>query len=301
MAFSAATLDLSRFPPPIAVRGFSYEAILAARKARLPAIFAEFGYEFDAYALEVDPAMIYQKNDAYREMLVYAELNDRVRSVMVAFAQKQDLDQLALFYNLERRVIGNETTGNLAPIYESDEEFRRMVLLAPEAFSSAGPPGAYLFHALKSDPRVLNADVWTVGGGQVIVAIQSREGDGTAPVDLIAAVRAYFHQQHIKPLTDVVNVRSVNNIPYEINYTGYCLPGPDPAALDDLIKERLSEMAAYRRTPSRDMPRSAIIAAGSVDPLDKFVLHSPANDIAMDLGEVAVLSGITGKVLTYAG
>src|SRR5690606_10342748 len=103
--FSADTLDLSRFPAPLAIRGIDYEALLAARKTALVAAYQERGIAYDVERLESDRAIILEETDAYRELLAYAAINDAVRACMVAFAVGSDLDHLAAFYGISRRVI----------------------------------------------------------------------------------------------------------------------------------------------------------------------------------------------------
>jgi phage-related baseplate assembly protein len=298
--FSSSTLDLSRFPPPLAIRGLDYERILSERLASLQTRFEAAGLEIDTLGLESEPAVIIEQSDAYRELLALAAINDAVRSTMIAFALGADLDHLSAFYGVARRVIA-AAAGSDPAVMETDREFRRRVLLAPEAFSSAGSPGGYVYHALGSDPRVLNVDVWSPMPGHVNVAVQSREGDGVAPVDLVEVVRAHLSRDDIKPLTDILSVRSVVNIGYQVAGVGYVLPGPDATAVRDQAVAAIEAMAAVRRTPSRDVPRSAVFDAASVGPMDKVILTSPALDIARDFGEVAVLTSIDFEVVSYDG
>ena len=79
--FVSDLLDLSRLPPPEALRGLDYEAILAERKSRLVALLASAGINYDVESLETDPAIILQETDAYRELLQVAAINDAVASV----------------------------------------------------------------------------------------------------------------------------------------------------------------------------------------------------------------------------
>ncbi len=298
--FSAVTLDLSRFPAPLAIRGIDYEALLAERKARLLALFDDAGVVYDVAALETDPAIIVEETDAYRELLAYAAINDAVRACMVAFAVGADLDHLAAIHGLVRRII-TPASGSAAAVMESDAEFRRRVLLAPEAFSTGGPAGAYLYQALTADPRVLNADVWSPKPGQVKIAVQSREGDGTASNDLVEAVRRWVCDPVRKPLTDDVSVGSITNHRYSAVVTAYILPGPDPMAVRTEIETAVLAEAARRRTPARDMPRSALIAAAHLPVVDKVILAEPTVDLARGYGEVAVMEALTVKVVTYDG
>ena len=73
---------------------------------------------------------------------------------------------------------------------ESDADFRRRIILAPEGYSVAGPEGAYIFHALSADPDVLDASATSPTPGEVVVTVLSRTGDGTAPPELLATVEA---------------------------------------------------------------------------------------------------------------
>ncbi|PZP64493.1 MAG: baseplate assembly protein [Delftia acidovorans] len=308
--FSATTLDLSRFPPPLAIRNLDYEDVLRSRISRLQTLFEEADIAFDVEKLEATPAAVLQETDAYRELLAYAAVNDAVKAGLIAFAVGTDLDHLGLTAALGlpsgqrdsmlRRVI-SPATANVAAILESDAEYRRRLLLAPEAYATAGTAGGYLFHALWADPRVLNADVWCPSPGNVVVAVQSRANDGTAPSDLIQAVRSHLTRSDIKPLTDVVTVRSVTNVAYSVSVDAYILAGPDQNAVEDAIRLSVAKTAASRRTPARDMPRSAIIAAAQLDVVDKVILASPMTDIASGYGEVPVIDSIEVRVHTYDG
>lgn len=282
--FSATNLDLSRLPPPQAIRGLDLEAILEERKTRLVALFEAAGIGYDVEALESDPAIILQQADAYREMLTLAAINDAVRAVMVAFAVGADLDQLAASYGVARFED------------EADADFRRRVLLAPEAFAAAGPLGAYAFHALSAHPSVRNVDVWSPEPGLIEIAVQVREGDGAAPESVLNAVRARVRDDMVKPLTDGVSVRSVEVVPYAIAVKVFILPGPDPATVQANVAASLDAMAAARNTPSRDVPLSAVIAAAQVGAAERVVVIAPAADVAMARGQVALRTGISVSV-----
>lgn len=298
--YSAETLDLSRLIAPVAIQDIDYENILAERKTRLIELFDALEIPYDVGELETDPAIILEETDAYRELLMYARVNDAVRAVMVAFAIGSDLDHLAAFYGVVRLVI-TPATDSIAAVMEGNTAFRRRVLLAPEAFAAAGPRGAYIYHALTADSRVLNADVWSPSPGAVVVAIQSREGDGSAPDDLVSAVRTYINQDHIKSLTDYVTVQSVANHLFSIDLDAYVMSGPDISLIKSEIIASINAMVLARRTPSRDMPRSAIIAAAHIGSVDKVILTNPTLDIAHGYGEVALLEDLVVRVTRYDG
>lgn len=290
-----SVIDLANLPPPDAVEQLSFEEAVSTMKDDLAARFPPV-----APILQLDSSLLTKLLQVfgYRDTLVRARINDAVLSVLIAFSNGADLDHLGAFYGVGRRLIAPAVDG-VPAVLESDSELRRRILLAPESFSVAGPEGAYLFHALKADPRVLNAEVWSPSAGEVSVAIQSREGDGTAPPELVAAVRSHLLRPDIKPLTDVVTVQSIVSHTFAVSIDAYVLPGPDPVLVKTSIEKAILAAAAARRTPSRDMPRSALIAAAQLAVVDRVSLVSPAADIAMGHGEVPVLSGLSVRVHSH--
>lgn len=307
--FSAVTLDLSRFPPPLAIRGIDYERLVSERKPRLAALLQARGIDYDVTSLEDTPGAALQEADAYRELLAYAAVNDAVRAGLIAFASGADLDHLGLTgalnlprgmrdLMLRREIV--PANGTTPTVMESDAEYRRRLLLSPEA-AAAGTEGGYLFHALSADSAVINADVWSPVPGEVVVALQAREGLAAASAALVSAVRGHLHRKDVKPLTDVVSVRSVTVHSYSIDAVVYVQPGPDPAAVKTLVEDSLSAMAVARRVPGRDVPMSAIIAAATVGPVDRVLLREPLADVVMGRGQLAVCAGIAVEVRSHDG
>lgn len=286
------TLDLSLLRAPELIEPLSFEVVLASIRADLAIRLPEI-----APSLQIESTVVSKvlQAFAYRETLLRGRVNDAGRAVMMAFAVNGDLDHLAALYGVTRRVI-TPASGGLPAVLENNLEFRRRVLLAMEAFAAAGPLGAYVFHALSADPRVLNADVWSPAAGEVSVAIQSRTGNGEATDELIAAVRAHLSRDDVKPLTDVLTVRSVVNHPFSVSLDAYVMPGPDPIVVKTAIEAAIVAASTARRTPSRDMPRSALVGAAQLPVVERVSLVSPSTDIAMGYGEVPTLESLNVRV-----
>ena len=106
-----AVIDLSQLPAPDVVETLDFEAILAERKATLISLYPED--EQDAVArtltLESDPLVKYLEENAYREVILRQRINEAAKAGMVAYAIKNDLDQLAANNNVERLVITRVT------------------------------------------------------------------------------------------------------------------------------------------------------------------------------------------------
>ncbi|HCA2319436.1 TPA: baseplate J/gp47 family protein, partial [Klebsiella pneumoniae] len=148
-----AVIDLSQLPAPDVVETLDFETILAERKATLISLYPED--EQDAVArtltLESEPLVKYLEENAYREVILRQRINEAAKAGMVAYAIKNDLDQLAANNNVERLVItpGDDTQiPPVAAVMESDSDLRQRVPAAFEGMSVAGPTGAYEFHAL---------------------------------------------------------------------------------------------------------------------------------------------------------
>ncbi|MFT7099200.1 MAG: phage-related baseplate assembly protein [Rickettsiales bacterium] len=101
---------------------------------------------------------------AYRELLLRNRINEAAKANMLAYASGSDLDNLAAFYGVER----------LAD--EEDDRLKIRTQLALEGFSTAGPVGAYIFHALSASNKVKSVSVKSPNPGVILVTILSNLG-----------------------------------------------------------------------------------------------------------------------------
>lgn len=274
---SATAVDISRLPPPDVVEALDYETILAAAVAEFRARFPEF-----SALVESDPAFKLLEVFAYREMLLRQRVNEAARAVMPAFALGGDLDNLAALVGVVRRTLqpANPETGAPA-VLESDDDLRRRFLLAPDSFSLAGPTAAYVFHALTADGRVRDASATSPAPGDVVVAVLSTEGDGTASPALLAIVEAAVGADDVRPLTDRVTVQSADIVPFAIDARLTLYPGPTEDIVLAAANARLADLLAENRRIGRDVSRSALFAALHVPGVQKIDLVEPAADIVL--------------------
>lgn len=294
MAGAFNEVNLSQMSPPDAVELLDFETICAD-------ILADFLARDPSHTapLESDPAFKVLETSAYRELLLRQRVNDSVRAVMPASALGADLENIAALFGVSRRVImpADLITGANA-VMEDDEVFRRRMVLAPEGYSVAGPVGAYVFHALTSDPDVLDVGVTSPAPGEVLVSVLSRVGNGTASAGLIATVSEYLTDDTRRPLTDFVTVQSAAILNYAIAATITTYAGPDAAVVLAAARARLDVYVAESRRMGRDITRSGITAALHVDGVHKVAITSPAADIVAGDHDAAFCTGIT---LTHAG
>lgn len=288
-AATFTAVDLSRLPPPVVVKLLSYEEIYGAMLASFQQMFPGF----DA-TLESDPVVAILRMAAYRELLLRGDLNDAARAVMPAFAVGGDLDQLGALWGIGRLLIdaGDAAQGR-APVYESDDDFRRRLVLAPEGYSVAGPEGAYIFHALSSAPDVLDASAVSPAPGEVLVTVLSRSGNGAPSDALLQTVAAHVSDESVRPLTDAVTVQAAQIIPYAIDATITTFSGPDGGIVLAEARKRAAAYAERQHRLGLDVTLSGIFAAIHTEGVQNVVLRSPAADRVIDRTQASYCTGIT--------
>ena len=295
-AFTA--IDLSQLPAPDVIEALDYEAILAALKADLIARDPELA---DALALESEPLTKLLEVCAYRETILRARVNAACRAVMPAYATGADLDHLASFYGVRRALVspGDPTaTPPVAPVYESDERLRARAQLALEGYTSAGPVGAYTFHALSASPQVLDVGVTSPDPGDVLITVLSTEGDGTPSAELLGTVAAAVNGEEVRPLTDRVTVQAAAIEPYSVEAALTFYAGPDPDAVTAAALAAAEAYTAARHRLGHDVMRSGLIAALHQPGVHHVELSAPAADLIIGPDTAAHCAGIT---LTNAG
>lgn len=296
MAGAFTAVDLSKLPFPAAVETLEFETILAEMVADLQARDPSF-----TALLESDPAFKVLEVAAFRELLLRQRVNEAIKAVTLAYAMESDLEQIAARYNVERLVItpADDTTVPPTPaVMESDESLRRRVQLSFEGFSTAGPEGAYIFHSLGADSRVLDASAHSPAPGQVVVAVLSRDGDGTAPADLLAAVNTTLSDEDVRPLTDQVAVESAEIINYSVEATLTLYSGPDSEVVMAAAQSALESYTANNHRLGRDVTLSGIYAALHQEGVQNVTLTNPAANVVADWNQAAWCTGIT---LTVGG
>lgn len=285
MAGSFTAVDLSQLAAPDVVETLDFETTLAAMVADLQS-------RDPAYTalVESDPAYKILEVAAYRETLIRQRVNDGAQAVMLAYAGGADLDQIAANYNVERLVLDPgdpDAIPPVAPTLESDTALRRRVQLSFEGFSTAGPIGAYVFHALGADPDVLDVAVDSPAPGEVVVTILSRDGDGTASAGLLSAVDAVLSSDDVRPLTDDVTVQAATIVEYTVTASLTILTGPDGSVILAQAQAALAAYIAETQRLGRDVTRSGLFAALHQPGVQNVTLTAPAADVVIAADEAS--------------
>ncbi|AXB77972.1 baseplate J/gp47 family protein [Novosphingobium sp. P6W] len=288
------TVDLSRLPAPDLIEALDYEPILAEAIARFKAEMLAAGITF--VSRESDPATKLLQTFSYLAQLLRQRVNEAARAVMPAYALGADLDNIAALFGIVRKTITPaDSASGTAAVMESDTEFRRRMVLAPEGYSVAGPEGAYLFHALSADAEVLDATATSPSPGVVIVSLLSRLGNGTASQQLVDTVETYVSADTRRPLTDFVMVQSAEIISYSVDYDLTAFSGPDGALV---LATSLASVRSYvddSHKIGRDITLSALFRAAHVEGAQNVHFNSPTADILISRTQAPFCTGVVGR------
>ncbi|HAW2297824.1 TPA: baseplate assembly protein [Escherichia coli] len=281
MAESYDVINLSDLPVPDAIVVPDAAVIFGAWLARL----RELDPEFDAL-VESDPTYKQGEVTAFQLTLAFQRVNDAVRAVFLASAQKADLDQIGAAFNVERMEIVPANPDAVPPtdaVMEEDEAFRERIQLSWSQLNTAGARNAYRFHARSADEDVLDADAYGPEehgrAGEVDVYVLSREGNGTASEALLDAVSARLNADEIRPLTDFVTVKSAIINDYSVTAELEIPDGPDAG---EVLENAKNTLMSYTRLANRIngmVPLSAIYAALQQTGVARVILSSPRADI----------------------
>lgn len=289
------TIDLSQLPSPTIIEELDFETILAEVKAVMVAAFPvdQQSAVAAALGLESEPLNIIAQAMAYRELLLRQRINEGAAACMLSHATGDDLDNIAANLDTERLVI-TEATETADAVTESDEALRLRAQAAFEGMSVAGPSAAYEYFARSASGQVSDARATSPSPAEVVVAVLSTEGDGTASAELLAAVAAAVNDEEVRPLGDRVTVQSAEIVEYEIDATLYLYPGPESEPIINAAMASLKTFLADNdKKIGRDIVRSAISAALHVQGVQRVVINTPAADLRIDNTQAARNTGYT--------
>ena len=298
-----ATVDLSQLPVPDVVEELDYENILAERIATLISLYPEDQQEAIArtLALESEPIVKLLQENAYREVIWRQRVNDAARANMLAYAIKNDLDNMAGNNNTQRLTITPADESTIPPtaaVMESDTDLRLRAQQAFEGLSVAGPTGAYEYHGRSADGRVADISVVSPTPACVTITVLSRENDGTASPELLAVVEKALNAEDVRPVGDRVTVQAAEIVPYQIDAVLYFYPGPEAEPIRQAAEVQLKSYITSQHRLGRDIRQSAIYAALHVEGVQRVELISPSSDIVLGQHQA---SYCTEYVITAGG
>ena len=158
---------------------------------------------------------------------------------------------------------------------EDDDSYRLRIQMAREAYSCAGPKGAYKYHARRVHPDIADVEVWSPKPGFVDVRPVMKGGELPIP-EIIQAIARVLSAEDVRPLTDTVTVAAPVLVEYAIKGGWYLLK--KNAALAGSIGAAVSTAVEEYRLWQRSMPGRDI----NPDDLESLVKRAGAKRIQLD-------------------
>lgn len=327
---NSSIIDLSQLPKPQAIELVDLNEIQTRLLTSFKTILEDNGYGhiFDALVV-TDPAIAVLEAISGEAMVLYQRFNDAYAQGLLAFAAGTNLEHMGAPWNIERAITEYDDNGE-AVTYQSDDDLRKLIQLAPEGLSTAGSALGYKFHALKSGRQIASVSLEQSDNdnelllkyhfnevnnhikdanpilpldengvemaGYVHVPILSYLNDGIPSDEQLAQVSKALNQKFVRPLTDHVVVMPARIKEYQINAKIYVSPGPDKA----IIKSE-AQTALEAFTNSRNYLQAVVSIAGIHDACHMSgvvrVELNIAGDIICDYDQAPLCTDMTLEVL----
>ena len=333
--------DLAALGKPPAVIPVDFEAIRQQRDENIIAAMEKFGVQYDVNTVLTDPIVIgHSEGGGYQEMLWRQRVNEAIESLSLASAQGSALEHIGGTYTRTDRLYFVSDPNSPPDTFEAtfdedrqewvetDNHYRARIALSFEAFSTAGPRGAYIFHALELDgvrdladaeayseeqgatySDILHADAYSMGDintpftgradGDPVLAPEAliialpTESYGPADQALLDRVWLALSNKEVRPMCDNVRVEAAAVEQYTIDVTLTYLPGADPEPLRLAAVARLETYARARRRVGFDIQREVIGGRAAIDDQVFVTVTSPATNISPGPTGSAECTGVT--------
>lgn len=136
---------------------------------------------------------------------------------------------------------------------ETDKAFYERMRESMESFSTAGPAGAYIYHAKTASNLV--ADVSAVSPEPGIADIRVLLQGGQLPTDeVLKEVTAALSADQVRPLTDKVIVSAPDTVAFDIDFT-YYIPTPSAASAGIIMADVENAVKQYQEWQTGKMGR----------------------------------------------
>ena len=161
---------------------------------------------------------------------------------------------------------------------EEDDDYRKRILAAPEAFTSCGSIAAYDYHTRAVSQDIADVNVSNPRGGLVRITVLTKTG--LPDSRLLNDVKQYVSPERRRPLCDTVEVIAPIKRDYQINAMLTLLDG----YREDIVKTKARDaLQLYLSDKTKklgiDVVPSAIISALRVDGVYDVNLIAPAKII----------------------
>ncbi|WP_119685903.1 baseplate J/gp47 family protein [Acinetobacter pittii] len=248
------SVDFNSLPKPNFVDVLDYEAILNERKEYFISLYP--ADEQDAVrktlSRESEPVTKILQENAYRELILRNQVNEKALATLLAFAKGNDLDVWGANFDVPRLVITPADYSVVPPtaaVYESDNDYRYRIQKKLDALSTAGPESSYEYHTLSADGRVADVKCSSPAPAHALLTILQHDTANNASTDeLNNIVYKYVSAEKKRPTGDRVLVQSAEIINYEIEAVLVTKNVPET---DPVLSAAQANTVSYTKEPKR--------------------------------------------------
>ena len=168
--------------------------------------------------------------------------------------------------------------------FESDEHFRKRILISLADKSTAGSEESYKSYTYKADSKIEDVSVFSRVAGEVLVYIYAPDGDKYT----LSRVREALNAKDIRPLTDKVIVDFAKEINFTINATLKIFQNNDTAQIYMNAMESLDRGLESIKKIGADVTLSELNDFLRVAGVKEVVFHSPTSRLNIGRDEIAI-------------
>lgn len=149
--------------------------------------------------------------------------------------------------------VENVTTSAGGAERETDDAFYDRMRESMESFSTAGPSGAYIYHAKTASPLVADVAALSPTPGEVDIRVLLHDGE-LPTEEVLQQVKAQLSAEKVRPLCDSVTVSAPDTAPFDIDVT-YYIPKPSQNSAAVITADVDKAVAEYIKWQTEKMGR----------------------------------------------
>ena len=193
--------------------------------------------------------------------------------------------------------VTNTTDSEGGAEVEADGAYRVRIQEAPESFSTAGPTGAYKYHAMRASSLITDVSVDSPQPGQVVVRPLLKNGELPGE-EILTAVSEILNNRTIRPLTDMVTVEAPTPVQYNIDLS-YWISREDmteAVAIQTAAEAAIQEYVAWQcQKMERDINPTELHYRLRAAGVKRAEIRAPVYT-EITQGQVAIVNNITATL-----
>ncbi|MGQ0286802.1 baseplate assembly protein [Pasteurellaceae bacterium 22721_9_1] len=234
---------------------------------------------------------------AVSDDLYFATLNDDVITPLISYVEiEAECNQVGLkgngwevgrIKNLKTALnstvveVRNVDISSGGLVREADDDYRKRILAAPEAFSSCGSIAAYDYHTRAVSQAIADVNIATPKGGLVRITVLTKTG--LPDSRLLQDIKKHLSAERLRPLCDTVEVIAPTQRDYQIRAELTLLDGYREDVVKTKARDALQQYLSDKtKKLGMDIVPSAIISALRVEGVYDVNLIQPSKTVVAD-------------------